>query len=78
VRQRRGVARRARHLAIYDQVVERFDQVVEAQMATTAERCSIFGSSPLRTRWGERAGAAANGRVDALILLGSRPIAQCS
>jgi hypothetical protein len=51
---------------------------VEAQMATTAERSSIFGSSPLRTRWGERAGAAANGRVDALILLGSRPIAQCS
>jgi hypothetical protein len=63
---------------IYDQVVERLDQVVEARPATTAKRCSIFGSSPLRTRWGERAGAAANGRVDALILLGSRPIAQCS
>jgi hypothetical protein len=60
----------------YDQVVERLDQVVEAQLATTAERCSMFGSSPLRTRWGERAGAAANGRVDAPILLASRPIVQ--
>jgi len=59
-------------------VLERLDQVEEAQTATTAERCSIFGSSPLRARWGERAGAAANGRVGALILLGPRPIVQCS
>jgi hypothetical protein len=30
----------------YDQVVERLDQVVETRLATTAERCSMFGSSP--------------------------------
>jgi hypothetical protein len=42
-------------------VVERLDQVVEVQTATTAQHCSMAVSSPLRARRGERAGAAATG-----------------